>query len=107
MSVQDTIRRWAKAEAERDRLQARLDRLDACERTGRDEDPGNIERNLLDRALQQAGEEITEAEIAFHRELGDHDRVAELESDRMHAELTAAEASHSLLADVRRARGEG
>ena len=98
MSQPDTIERWAADEQHRDQLQAELDRLDAFE---------NLDvRNRDDAERERLDREITEAEIAFQHGLGDHGRVAELESDRMHAELATTEGAHGLLADLRRQHGE-
>lgn len=87
----DTAEQWTQIEDYRDQLQARLDRLDAFENLDvRNRD--DAERERLGEAITVADDEIMDAEIAFHRALGDHDRVAELQSDWLHADLIAANA---------------
>lgn len=94
------LRRWQKAEEARDGLQAELDRLDALERAGRAgaefTDP-HAERRRLDDAIQRADVEIEEAEIAFHRALGEDSIADNLEVDRLERHFIAEEAAESIM----------
>jgi hypothetical protein len=100
------LRRLGAASVARDQLQAELDHLDARENAGLQVWGDDRERERLDKAITAADGELEAAEIAYHRSLDDDERAAELESDRLHADLTATNAAYGLLADLRRVRGE-
>ena len=73
--------RWRAADEARDHLQTELDDLDRPEALLAYSSRGEIdgERERLGEAITVADDEIMDAEIAFHRALGDHEQVAEQE----------------------------
>ncbi len=101
MSTTPEVERLQKADDNLDRLQAKLDRLDALENLdGRNRD--DAERERLNHAIYDAVREREDAEIDQYRAEGDDAMVAKHESDRMHRDLIAAEAAQAIVDDLRR-----
>jgi len=70
-----TLQRWQKADQHRDQLQAQVDRLDADPRINMDDRL----RDSLDDTITDADQETEDAELAYWKAEGDHDKVRELE----------------------------
>jgi len=96
------LRRRQEAEDRRDQHQAHLDALDARERAAPNPSPEQIaarddERRYLNEEISRTDKEIEDAEIAYHRALGDHEKADNLEADRLERHLIAQQAAEELV----------
>jgi hypothetical protein len=108
MSTTPEIVRAQQAEDHRDQLQAQVDRLDALDNALADGLSADLRREWADitAAIHHADVECEAAELAFYRSEGDADKVRELESNRVHRDLVAAEAAQAIMDDLRHQHGD-